>query len=40
MPEVMAIVVVILIVLVQLVQSIGEWIAAKVDKRAPKGRGE
>lgn len=40
MPEVMAIVVVILIVLVQLMQSIGEWIAAKVDKRAPKGRGE
>ncbi|MCA0043484.1 methionine ABC transporter permease [Celeribacter litoreus] len=40
MPEVMAIVVVILIVLVQLVQSLGEWIAARVDKRAPKGRGQ
>ncbi|WP_460274066.1 methionine ABC transporter permease [Celeribacter sp. ULVN23_4] len=40
MPDVMAVVVVILIVLVQLVQSLGEWIAAKVDKRAPKGRGQ
>lgn len=40
MPDVMAVVVIILIVLVQLVQSAGEWIAAKVDKRAPKGRGE
>lgn len=35
MPEVMAAVVVILIVMVQLVQSIGEWIAARVDRRAP-----
>jgi D-methionine transport system permease protein len=40
MPDVMAMVVVILIVLVQLVQSIGEWISSKVDKRAPKGRGQ
>ncbi|MER5172848.1 methionine ABC transporter permease [Thioclava kandeliae] len=40
MPEVMLAVVVILIVLVQLVQSIGEWIAARVDKRAPKSRGQ
>ena len=39
MPEVMLAVVVILIVLVQLVQSIGEWIAARVDKRAPRNRG-
>ena len=39
MPEVMAAVVVILIVLVQLVQSIGEWIAARFDKRAPRNRG-
>lgn len=39
MPEVMAAVVVILIVLVQLVQSIGEWIAACFDKRAPRNRG-
>lgn len=38
MPEVMLAVVVILVVLVQVVQSIGEWIAARVDKRAPKGR--
>ena len=38
-PEVMAAVVVILIVLVQLVQSIGEWIAARFDKRAPRNRG-
>ncbi|MDO5611991.1 MAG: methionine ABC transporter permease [Paracoccus sp. (in: a-proteobacteria)] len=37
MPDVMLTVVVILIVMVQLVQSIGEWIAARVDKRAPKG---
>ncbi|MDO5630630.1 MAG: methionine ABC transporter permease [Paracoccus sp. (in: a-proteobacteria)] len=37
MPDVMLAVVVILIVMVQLVQSIGEWIAARVDKRAPKG---
>ncbi|WP_434287370.1 methionine ABC transporter permease [Celeribacter sp. SCSIO 80788] len=40
MPDVMAVVVIILIVLVQLVQSLGEWIAARVDKRAPKGRGQ
>ncbi|MCZ0962424.1 methionine ABC transporter permease [Paracoccus benzoatiresistens] len=39
MPEVMAAVVVILIVLVQLVQSVGEWIAARFDKRAPRNRG-
>jgi D-methionine transport system permease protein len=39
MPEVMAAVVVILIVLVQLVQSLGEWIAARFDKRAPRNRG-
>ncbi|TQS73593.1 ABC transporter permease [Rhodobacteraceae bacterium] len=39
MPDVMLVVVVILIVLVQLVQSLGEWIAARVDKRAPKSRG-
>ena len=39
MPEVMAAVVVILIVLVQLVQSAGEWIAARFDKRAPRNRG-
>ena len=39
MPEVMLAVVVILIVMVQLVQSIGEWIAARVDKRAPRNRG-
>ena len=39
MPDVMLAVVVILIVLVQLVQSIGEWIAARVDKRAPRNRG-
>ena len=39
MPEVMAAVVVILIVLVQLVQSLGEWIAARVDRRAPRNRG-
>ncbi|TGN46391.1 ABC transporter permease [Paracoccus liaowanqingii] len=38
MPEVMAAVVVILIVLVQLVQSLGEWIAARVDRRAPRNR--
>ena len=40
MPDVMLAVVVILIVLVQLVQSIGEWIAARVDKRAPRNRGQ
>ncbi len=40
MPSVMAAVVIILIVLVQLVQSLGERLAAKVDKRAPKGRGQ
>ncbi|MBE3640158.1 methionine ABC transporter permease [Mangrovicoccus algicola] len=39
MPDVMAMVVVILIVMVQLAQSIGEWIARKVDKRAPRNRG-
>ncbi|MFI0396469.1 methionine ABC transporter permease [Paracoccus jiaweipingae] len=39
MPEVMLAVVVILIVMVQLVQSAGEWIAARFDKRAPKNRG-
>ena len=39
MPEVMLAVVIILIVMVQLVQSIGEWIAARVDKRAPRNRG-
>ena len=39
MPEVMLAVVVILIVLVQLVQSVGEWIAARFDKRAPRNRG-
>lgn len=40
MPEVMLAVVVILIVLVQLVQSLGEWIAARFDKRAPRNRGQ
>ncbi|WP_312528090.1 methionine ABC transporter permease [Paracoccus sp. (in: a-proteobacteria)] len=39
MPEVMLAVVIILIVMVQLVQSAGEWIAAKFDKRAPRNRG-
>ena len=39
MPDVMLVVVIILIVMVQLVQSIGEWIAARVDKRAPRNRG-
>jgi len=39
MPEVMLAVVVILVVLVQLVQSAGEWIAARFDKRAPRNRG-
>lgn len=39
MPDVMLAVVVILIVMVQLVQSAGEWIAARVDKRAPRNRG-
>ncbi len=39
MPEVMAAVVVILIIMVQLVQSAGEWIAARFDKRAPRNRG-
>lgn len=39
MPEVMAAVVIILIVMVQLVQSLGEWIAARVDRRAPRNRG-
>ncbi|MDQ7775427.1 MAG: methionine ABC transporter permease [Paracoccus aminovorans] len=40
MPEVMLAVVVILIVLVQLVQSCGEWIASRFDKRAPRNRGQ
>ena len=40
MPDVMAVVVIILIVLVQLVQSIGERIAAAVDKRATKSGGQ
>ena len=39
MPDVMLAVVAILIVMVQLVQSIGEWIAARFDKRAPRNRG-
>ncbi len=39
MPEVMLAVVVILILLVQMVQSGGEWIAARFDKRAPRNRG-
>ncbi|MDB6452946.1 methionine ABC transporter permease [Falsirhodobacter sp. 20TX0035] len=39
MPEVMLAVVVILIVLVQLVQSLGEWLARRVDRRAPRNRG-
>ncbi|MDS9467636.1 methionine ABC transporter permease [Paracoccus sp. MBLB3053] len=39
MPEVMLAVVIILIVLVQAVQSLGEWIAARFDKRAPRNRG-
>ncbi|MGP9804417.1 methionine ABC transporter permease [Paracoccus sp. NSM] len=39
MPEVMAAVVIILIVMVQLVQSLGEWIASRVDRRAPRNRG-
>ncbi|GGB19179.1 methionine ABC transporter permease [Allosediminivita pacifica] len=39
MPEVMGLVVLILVVLVQLVQTIGEWIARRVDKRAPSNRG-
>ncbi|PTW52033.1 MULTISPECIES: methionine ABC transporter permease [Rhodovulum] len=39
MPDVMLAVVVILIVLVQIVQSAGEWIAARVDRRAPRNRG-
>lgn len=39
MPDVMLIVVIILIVMVQLVQSLGEWIAARFDKRAPRNRG-
>ena len=39
MPEVMGAVVVVLIVLVQLVQSVGERIAARFDKRAPRNRG-
>lgn len=39
MPDVMLVVVVILIIMVQLVQSLGEWIAARFDKRAPRNRG-
>ncbi|NDK36645.1 methionine ABC transporter permease [Rhodovulum sulfidophilum] len=39
MPDVMLAVVLILIVMVQLVQSFGEWIAARVDRRAPRNRG-
>ena len=39
MPDVMLAVVVILVVMVQLVQSIGERIAARVDKRAARNRG-
>ena len=39
MPDVMLAVVVILIVLVQGVQSLGEWIARRLDHRAPKDRG-
>ncbi|SNT76250.1 methionine ABC transporter permease [Paracoccus seriniphilus] len=39
MPDVMLAVVIILIVMVQLVQSAGEWIAARVDKRASRNRG-
>ncbi|WBU56090.1 methionine ABC transporter permease [Paracoccus sediminicola] len=39
MPDVMLAVVIILIVMVQLVQSVGEWIARLVDKRAPRNRG-
>lgn len=39
MPEVMLAVVVILILLVQAVQSLGERIAARFDKRAPRNRG-
>lgn len=39
MPDVMLAVVAILIVMVQLVQSAGEWIAARVDKRAARNRG-
>ena len=34
LPEVMAAVVLVLIVLVQLVQSLGEWIARRVNKRS------
>ncbi|QDY71233.1 methionine ABC transporter permease [Qingshengfaniella alkalisoli] len=40
MPDVMLAVVVILVVLVQLVQSAGERLAARVDKRAPRNRGQ
>lgn len=39
MPGVMLAVVIILIVLVQLVQSLGEWIAQRFDKRTPRNRG-
>ena len=37
MPEVMALVVIVLIVLVQGVQSLGEALAAKVNKRIRRG---
>lgn len=39
MPDVMLAVVIILIVMVQIVQSLGEWIASRFDKRAPRNRG-
>ena len=39
MPDVMLAVVIILIVLVQGVQSLGEWIARRLDHRAAKDRG-
>lgn len=39
MPDVMLAVVVVLIIMVQLVQSAGEWFSARVDKRAPRNRG-
>ncbi|MCA0919932.1 methionine ABC transporter permease [Pseudooceanicola nanhaiensis] len=39
MPSVMLAVVVILIVMVQLVQTAGEFLARRVDKRAPRNRG-
>lgn len=39
MPDVMLAVVIITIVMVQIVQTLGEWIAARFDKRAPRNRG-